>query len=174
MASKTTQEMAARTRHLRLEVHRLMAEESLSENEALRKALPGDRNRTKKLQRWKDNGLWPVSESEIGGIAEQLKSGSKPKVHSDRQCNEPLNELPENELLRRVRSMLYNIEPAERPIGATAKGRKSPLQTTMIAIRIPTNLDEELKALGGLKSRHIEKAIMLYIRAMRAEGDIDV
>jgi len=167
MASKTSETMAERTRKIRLEVHRLMTEESLSENEALSKALPGDRNRTKALKRWKANGLWPVPESEIRGVGERSESGSQAPVNSERQ------RMSQTALLRKVRRMLHTIEPAERPIGATAKGRKSPLQTDMIAIRIPQTLHEELKALGGLKSRHIEKAIMLYVRAMKAEGDTD-
>jgi len=77
-------------------------------------------------------------------------------------------ELSESALLKKIRALLDTIEPEERPIGATAKGRKSPLKTTMIAIRIPTTLDEELQVLGRPKSRHIERAIMLYLRAMKA------
>jgi len=159
--------MAERTRKIRLEVRRLMVEENLSENEALSKALPGDRNRTKALKRWKANGLWPVPESEFHEGTEQPGSGPQAPDNSERQ------RISETELLKKVRRMLDTIEPAERPIGATAKGRKSPLQTDMIAIRIPQTLHEELKALGGLKSRHIEKAIMLYVQAMKAQGDTD-
>ena len=79
----------------------------------------------------------------------------------------------ENDLLKRVAAMLETIQPIERPVGATAKGRKSPLQTIMIAIRIPETLNAELKELGGLKSRHIERAIMLYLKAMTSVKDDD-
>lgn len=159
MKRKTPEE----TTKIRLEVHRRMVEEDLSENEALRQVLPDDRNRTKKLRHWKEKGLWPVTEAGNQG------SGLPEEDTSDIQCMSPKDTETEAELLRKVRAMVDAIEPAERPVGATAKGRKSPLQTIMIAIRIPTALDEELKALGGLKSRHVEKAIMLYLRAMRTE-----
>ena len=79
-------------------------------------------------------------------------------------------DLSEKELLARVRVLLDSIEPAERVPGATARGRKSPLKTTVIAVRIPITLDKALQALGRPKSRHIERAIMLYLKAMKAAG----
>lgn len=168
MENKITEQMADRTRKIRLEVHRLMAESNLSENEALGRVLPGDRNRTKSLKRWKDRGLWPVPESEIHGVADQQKSGMQSRVNSDNQRQSPIHELSETELLKRVRTMLDKIEPVQR-LGLTAPGRKTSVPPVMIALRIPKALDEELKALGGLKSRHIEKAIMLYVQAMKTE-----
>jgi hypothetical protein len=83
-------------------------------------------------------------------------------------------DLTEKELLTRIRHLLDKIEPEERVPGATAKGRKSPLKTTVIAVRIPITLDKALQALGRPKSRHIERAIMLYVKAMKAgEGRND-
>ncbi len=76
--------------------------------------------------------------------------------------------ITEDELLQRIRAMLDTIEPAERPIGVTGRDRFSPLKTVPVTIRIPRELDAELKALSGVKSRHIEKAIMLYLKAMKA------
>jgi len=146
-----------------------MTEENISANEALRKALPGDRNRTKALRRWKDNGLWPVPESELHGIVEQSEICQQDCADNGGQRAESVNELSETGLLKRVRRMLDKIEPVQR-LGLTAPDRKSSVPSAMIALRIPKTLDEELKALGGLKSRHIEKAIMLYVRAMKA-GD---
>ncbi len=172
MASKTSEAMAERTRKIRLEVHRLMTEKDLSENEALRRVFPGDRNRTKKLKRWKDNGLWPIPEPELREIRAQSESSLSRTVNNQRQCSEPVDELSENELLKRVRIMLDKIEPVQR-LGLTAPGRKSSVPPVMIALRVPKALDEELKSLGGLKSRHIEKAIMLYIRAVKAGGDAE-
>jgi hypothetical protein len=159
MTAKTKADGSLETR---LEMHRLMVEEGLSDRGALRRVMPDDRNRWAKLKRWEEKGLWPLHENDL-----------LPQDNSDIQRQAVNDGLSETELLRKVRAMVEGIEPAERPIGATAKGRKSPLQTTMIAIRIPTTLDDELKALHGPKSRHIEKAIMLYLRAMKAEGQDD-
>jgi len=167
MTGKTAEQMEEQNRTTRREIHRLMREEKLSESEALRRVLPSDRNRTKKLRRWKEKGLWPLPDSHVR--EGDLLSGDNSEIQ-----RQPVKDgLSEAEVLRKVRAMLDTIEPAERPVGATAKGRKSPLQTTMIAIRIPTALDGELKSLGGLKSRHIEKAIMLYLKAMNVESDPD-
>lgn len=187
MAAKTVEQIAAETLKIRLDMRTLMQEQGLSENEALARLLPNDRNRTKKLKRWKEKALWPVTESELSEqaappenavihrsqieTAAQPESGSALLVHSAIQCQSSQD--TDAELLRRIRNMLDTIEPAERPVGATAKGRPSPLKTIMIAIRIPTSLDDELKALGGLKSRHVEKAIMLYLRAMNAGEGAD-
>jgi hypothetical protein len=184
MSAKTAERMAEETRETRLAMRALTKVQGLTENEALAKVLPNDRNRTKKLKRWKENGLWPVSESELLEHAEppgddviqdsepkttlQAESVSQSNVNSDIQRDSVITD--EADLLKRIRAMLDTIKAAERPVGATAKGRMSPLQTRMIAIRIPESLDDELKALGDLKSRHIEKAIMLYLRAMKA-GD---
>jgi hypothetical protein len=141
-------------------MHRLIEREGLTENEALARVLPKDRNRTKKLRRWREKALWPLANS---------VSLLDHSVNSDIHCTSKTGELSEKDLLKIIHALLDTIEPAERPIGATAKGRKSPLQTTMIAIRIPRSLDQQLTALGGPKSRHIEKAIMLYVQAMKAD-----
>ena len=78
----------------------------------------------------------------------------------------------DTELLGRIRTMLQGIQPTER-YGLTAPGKKTSVPTELIAIRIPKSLHDELKALGGLKSRHVERAIMLYLKAMKTgKGDI--
>jgi hypothetical protein len=80
--------------------------------------------------------------------------------------------ITEAELLKGLRAMLGTIEPVERPLGLTGKGRTSPLQTVPVTIRIPKDLDAELRGLGRRrpKSWHIERAIMLYLKVMEAEG----
>lgn len=76
----------------------------------------------------------------------------------------------EAELFKRIRAMLDDIQPTER-VGLTAPGKKSSMETIPVAIRIPKTLDEKLKKLDGPKSRHIERAIMLYLKAMQAGAD---
>lgn len=166
MPGKGLDKAAQRTRTIRLELHRLMDQGGLSEKAALAQVLPDDRNRWKKLKLWKDKGLWPVPDSELSA-----KKGLQSESNTARHRLSPSDDVSEGELLRRIRIMLESIEPAERPIGATAKGRKSPLQTKMIALRIPEALYDELEALEGPKSRHVEKAIMLYLKAMKNEQD---
>lgn len=74
----------------------------------------------------------------------------------------------EAELLREIKGMLDEIKIAERP-GDTAPGRKSALQTKMVAARFPVELVQELEALPGRKSHHLERALMLYLRVMKGK-----
>jgi hypothetical protein len=150
MPGKTTEAIAAERPTIRLEMHRLMVQEGLSESKALARVLPDDRNRTKKLRRWKEKGLWPVPESELEGYGT------------------PAVENREAEILKKIRTMIDKIQLKDR-VGLTAPGRESSVKSVMIALRIPTTLDEDLKRLGGVKSRHVEKAITLYVKAMKAD-----
>jgi hypothetical protein len=148
-----------------------MEQEGLPEAEALLEVYPNDRNRRKNFRRWKKNGLWPVPSLELQehGTSQSAKA-SESDINSDIHCynSSVTEELSEKALLLRLRGMLDKIEVIER-VGLTAPNRKSPLKTTMIAIRVPESLDEELKALKGPKSRHIEKAIILYVKAMKVD-----
>lgn len=77
----------------------------------------------------------------------------------------------QGKLLRMVaEKVLPGIQPADRPIGATAPGRNAQLKTIATAMRIPTKLFKELDALPGPRSRNIEKAIMLYLKVVKAGG----
>ncbi len=60
MANQTEQ-MAKNTLELRRRIHHRMATEGLTESQALAKEMPDDANRTKKLRKWKERGLWPLS-----------------------------------------------------------------------------------------------------------------
>ena len=64
--------------------------------------------------------------------------------------------------------MLDDIQVAVRPVGVTAKGRPTTFPTKMVAARFPTAMVEELEALEGPKSYHLEKALMLYLKALKA------
>jgi hypothetical protein len=72
----------------------------------------------------------------------------------------------------RLLEMLNGIEPAERPVGATCPGRKSPLQTTTMAARIPTELYNQIKALKGTLSSHIERALIFYVKTMAIRDSV--
>ena len=76
-------------------------------------------------------------------------------------------EIPETSILFEVKKMLAGIEVAERP-GDTAPGRKSKLQTQLVAARFPVELITKLDALGGKRSHHLERSLMLYLKAMDA------
>jgi hypothetical protein len=176
MPDKVIEKMDSATKEIRINMRALMIDKGFSEEEALRQALPKDRNRTKKLRRWKEHGLWPISASEQARGSVQRTEPAEVETDNAPETayssDSPVNTVKpcidtEAELLEKIRAMLDTIQPAERPVGATAKGRHSPLKTKLVALRLPVTLNEELKALGGLKSRHIEKALMLYLRAMK-------
>lgn len=109
----------------------------------------------------------PTSDSDRQRITYGLTSQIEPAIGSLDDVKHRKAVLPEIELLLKVKEMLNNIEVAERP--TTAKGRKSSLETGMIAARFPKTLIEELEALPGRKSHHLEKALTLYLRALKSE-----
>ena len=93
MPVKMPDKREEQAKKIRLEMHRLMEQEGLSENEALARALPEDRNRTKKLRRWKQKGLWPLSNS---------VSLLDHSVNSDMHCASKTGELSEKDLLKKL------------------------------------------------------------------------
>jgi hypothetical protein len=64
--------------------------------------------------------------------------------------------------------MIDKIDVVDR-VGLTAPNRKSLVKGKMIAVRLHPHLFDALEELGGKKSQHIEKALRLYLLAMRAE-----
>jgi hypothetical protein len=105
----------------------------------------------------------------------RVKPAPAPSPESPERPAEKTEELPEAEILSRIKTYLEEIKPAERPIGATGKGKTSPLQTAMVAARFPVELVSKLKALPGPTSYHLEKALMLYLKLVElsdpTEGD---
>ena len=78
----------------------------------------------------------------------------------------------ESEVLEAMKAMLNEIEIPER-IGLTAPNRESPIKSGMLAARFPKELIDELKALPGPVSRHLERAARLYLLILKKEaGDV--
>jgi hypothetical protein len=178
---KPTGDLEEQSRATRLEMHRVMVEQGLTELKALGTVLRGDRNRWHALEKWKKLGLWPLPDDQaadprhdLTDQAEQTTTTApeKPLIKAPNgaiQSTTPTRDDPlEAELIRRIRKMIESIELPER-IGRTSPGKKSDVPTTLTALRIPTSLDQELRALKGPKSRHIEKAIMLYLRVLKVD-----
>jgi hypothetical protein len=168
-------ELAQDTTHQRLVAWELYHEnlrsgmdETTAINQALRKVLArgtkGSDNRPRELEQWKKYELWPPPE--IEEPAEDKSSVSVLKHRDADACQE----LSEADILTRAKEILMrDIDVAERP--TTAKGRPSTLPTTMIAARFPTELVNQLEALGGRKSHHLEKALKLYLKLINEEQD---
>ena len=165
--------------------------------EALKKATPSksdpyysqfNPNKPREFKVWDKHGLWPppeLKEQEKEAlqltvsdtvrmtqeeVQEALESGRKSRQEKQLPIHDNIHRitvLSDEELLRKVKAMLDKIEIAERP--TTARGRESTLKTGMIAARFPKTLIEELEALPGRKSHHLEKALTLYLRAIKSE-----
>jgi len=171
-------------------------DEPASIKDALRKALPqgvqGSTNRNRELQLWKYHRLWPPPEVEVDSHRQTPLDGATPADRFEETISLTAEEqaqtmwhagkssavkhretpevtaLPDTEILHRAKEILMkDVFVAERP--TTAKGRQSTLPTTMIAARFPDDLVVELKALGGRLSHHLEKALRLYLKVIKAE-----
>ncbi len=81
------------------------------------------------------------------------------------------NELSATETLRRMKAMIEDIKIDRLPIGSTAPKRNAPDQfkTKMVSARLPIALMAQLEALPGLKSDHVQRALKLYLRALKSE-----
>jgi hypothetical protein len=71
MTEKSILLPADETLQLRMMMHGLMAT-GLSESEALLRILPNDKDRRRKLNRWKSQGLWPPPEEDEGDYPGQV------------------------------------------------------------------------------------------------------
>jgi hypothetical protein len=141
----------------------------------------------RELDAWNKHGLWPPPELEADDRRDTLLTPSHTvniqdsreearrrieKAQAEKRqplCGDGHSDtlLSDKEILRKVKAMLNSIEIAERP--TTAPGRESTLKTLPIAARFPKALVEELEALPGRKSHHLEKALTLYLRAIKSE-----
>jgi len=190
--SKSTRMKAWKDYH---ELRKTMSDDEAIE-EALRRATPDKEapyyeqyytNKKRELDNWKKHGLWPPRELEaderretpltpshtvnMQDIREEARRRIE-KAQAEKQLpsygDDPHDTLlSDKEMLRKVKDMLDRIEIAERP--TTAPGRESTLKTLPIAARFPKALVEELEALPGRKSHHLEKALTLYLRAIKSE-----
>ena len=84
--------LAEQSRDIRLEMHKLM-EGGLSEREALKRALPDDSNRSRRLKTWKNKGLFPVPADELADFG-----GSTSTTVLEPPQEEPLPEPPKSAL----------------------------------------------------------------------------
>ena len=135
MARKLSEQKVKEYLELSIEMSRLMTEEGLSENEALKKVLPADKNRKQALKTMKKNELWSSQEEELTKpVLETVATTVAPKIN--------LSELPQdtvelfNKTLIEFSKTLQNKqnEPKYRP---RFKGKRR--QTS---IRMPIVMEE--------------------------------
>ena len=62
--------------------------------------------------------------------------------------------------------LLDNIKVAGTKPG---RGRPSSVPRTNVSARLPDDLVHQVDLLGGSRSNHIERALRLYLRAMRGD-----
>lgn len=60
----SNESLARKTLEIRLKVHELVSG-GMSESQAMIKVLPDDKNRSRRMKGWIQNGLWPISEHEL-------------------------------------------------------------------------------------------------------------
>ncbi len=65
MARKKREPLVMSSRDARFELHRLLNEEGLYLDDALKRALPDDNNPKKTYQTWREKGIWPLSKQEL-------------------------------------------------------------------------------------------------------------
>jgi hypothetical protein len=112
-------------------------------------------------------GLFPYAEKTIRKYQAQWRKQLRREAEPSADV-----EISESQLLRRVRGLIEGIEVSERaPRGTTAPGRSAPerYRTQMISVRLPLHLIRALEALEGQKTFHVERAVRLYLLAVKAK-----
>lgn len=87
---KSTELMAEETKDIRKQLHYLI-KGGLTESEALGQVLPKDKNRRRKLDRWKDRGIFPLPAEELAEYGE-LPS-EQPPSETGTAASEVIDEL---------------------------------------------------------------------------------
>lgn len=166
--------MAEQTRKLRLEMHRLVTN-GMAEQKALLEIFPQDSNRARRLKVWKEKGLWPIPKTELEKLydvehsitaetsPQRLQSDKTPSL-SDVDIVERC--LPKESFEKRAREILDNIET--KKYEWTGKGKVKENKTAILAGRMPLDLVQGIKALEGKVTDHMEKALRLYLKIVKA------
>lgn len=76
---KRTKTVANETRSVRFRIHALV-QAGMKEREALLTAMPDDTNRSRKLQYWKDKGIYPVPAEELQKYSSQVPESEEPRT----------------------------------------------------------------------------------------------
>jgi hypothetical protein len=157
-----------------------------AELKAVKRVYPGDRNSSTTLRIWREYNLWPPSEGilsggDFGDVDSRIQGknglrfikGGAGKVRRLRDLSEDAYdepELSEKEILRRVRKILDSIEVHHREwTGGRTRRKYSIIKTKIIAGRLPVDLLNEIHKFKGSNTYHLERALRLYVKVMRAK-----
>jgi hypothetical protein len=91
-----------------------------------------------------------------------LLQGILPPVNSEPP------ELSEKEILMKVLKILDGIEVYEKEWTGGRRKKRSTIKTRIFGGRIPTALINEIHEFQGSNTYHLEKALRLYVKVMRA------
>ncbi len=149
----------------------------------------GDKNSSTTLRIWAKCGLWPppprILNERITGITREEQSsvqskngltiitgGGKNRLkslkeHSENGHREP--ELSEREILKSVMKILDKIEVHHKEWTGGRMKKYSTVKTKVFAGRLPVDLLNEIHKFEGSNAFHLERALRLYVKVMRAE-----
>lgn len=183
--------LAERSREQRFQLQSLV-DGGLAESKALSKVFPKDSNRARKLALWKDYGLFPVSDSEKREFGYSGPDQSKAKT--DIPTKEPdtiifEDIIPKNMVIpkevfeligqqvnraveKRIATVFTEVAPQGQRPNVGGRGNKGRTYSH-INITIPTEINEALIRLGGIKSQHITAALRLYLGMKKPSIDTD-
>jgi hypothetical protein len=103
-----------------------------------------------------------------GGVNKKIRLARKRPINSKERLD-----LTEEEILKEASKILDGMPVRKRDITGTRKKRLSTVKTKIIAGRMPTELINELRALGGSNTSHLEKALIFYLKLIKA-GKVSV
>ena len=149
-----------------------------AELRGVKKVYPGDKNSSTTLRIWQEYGLWPPSEEILSGgdigkdeSRHQGKSGLRVITGTGRKVRRLINssELSEKEILQMVREILDKIEVHHKEWSGGRTRKYSTIKTRVLAGRLPVDLLNEIHKFKGSNTYHLERALRLYVKVMRAK-----
>jgi len=148
-----------------------------AELRAAKKVYPGDRNSSTTLRIWQEYGLWPPSEEILNGgdigkdeSRHQGKNGLKVITGAGRKVRRLMDssEISEKEILQMVREILDKIEVHHKEWSGGRTRKYSTIKTRVLAGRLPVDLLNEIHRFKGSNTYHLERALRLYVKVMKA------
>lgn len=144
-------------------------ESGMNVDEAVRNLWPiytdkGGRHNTSRVHTfrlWEKRGLWPPSKAELTEATKTgwIRTRAVPKpLHSDRNAVE------------RGRQLLTTMTERNKEWTGGRMRKETSIRTKIIAARVPVDLIDQIRALRGTKTEHLEKAIRLYLEVLKPEN----
>jgi hypothetical protein len=142
----------------------LARQKMISPEEARREIMKGDTNAARNLRRWKKLGLWPPHIDTLDKLSKTEKNLKEPEPSIDEVISK-------GRALMVAKDILDNEIKVGRIEEWTGQGRKGTQNLQMLGAKLPNDLVAEIKALGGKITDHVEKALKLYLRVLKAHHE---